>query len=143
METGHFGNWLGIGKGKCGTRWRKVSDFSKVPRVHHHNQIHINQFLYSILAEEKCQKQAWKSHIMNSPASGKRVAGRPYGFRTKRRVICKQIVDCTGGAEVVGLLGLERLRGEERHRAHTSSRLEILTILHQANSNALRMGRLY
>ncbi|MEC7394515.1 MAG: FAD-dependent oxidoreductase, partial [Verrucomicrobiota bacterium] len=31
----------------------KFPDFSKVPRVHHHNQIHINQFLYSILAEEK------------------------------------------------------------------------------------------
>ena len=58
------------------------------------------------------------------------------GFGTKRRVICKQIVDCTGGAEVVGLLGLERLRGEERQPGHTSSRLEILTILHQANSNA-------
>jgi hypothetical protein len=28
--------------------------------------------------------------------------------------LCKQIIDCTGGAEVVGLLGLPRLREEER-----------------------------
>jgi hypothetical protein len=36
----------------------KFPDFSKVPRAHHHNQIHLNQFLYSILAEEKCQEAA-------------------------------------------------------------------------------------
>lgn len=27
-------------------------------------------------------------------------------------VICKEIIDCTGGADVVGLLGYERVRGE-------------------------------
>ena len=27
------------------------------------------------------------------------------GFGTRRQVKCKQIIDCTGGAEVVGLLG--------------------------------------
>jgi hypothetical protein len=36
------------------------------------------------------------------------------GFGTKRRVNCKQIIDCTGGAEVVGMLGFSRLREEER-----------------------------
>jgi hypothetical protein len=35
------------------------------------------------------------------------------GFGTRRRVHCKQIIDCTGGAEVVGMLGLARLREEE------------------------------
>jgi hypothetical protein len=35
------------------------------------------------------------------------------GFGTRRRVLCKQIIDCTGGAEVVGMLGLARLREEE------------------------------
>jgi len=96
----------------------KFPDFSKVPRAHHFNQIHINQFIFSLLAEEKCRdasvdiayyefpsrvtktKEGWQVHCA--------------GFGTKRRVLCKQIVDCTGGAEVVGLLGYERLRGEER-----------------------------
>ena len=45
----------------------KFPDFSKVPRAHHHNQIHINQFLYSILAEEKCQEAGVEIAIMNSP----------------------------------------------------------------------------
>ena len=35
------------------------------------------------------------------------------GFGTRRQVKCKQIIDCTGGAEVVGLLGFG-LREEER-----------------------------
>jgi hypothetical protein len=35
------------------------------------------------------------------------------GFGTRRRVFCKQIIDCTGGAEVAGLLNLPRLKEEE------------------------------
>jgi len=96
----------------------KFPDFSKVPRVHHHNQIHINQFLYSILAEEKCQEAGVEIAYYEFPTALTQTENGwqvdCMGFGTKRRVICKQIVDCTGGAEVVGLLGLERLRGEER-----------------------------
>jgi len=96
----------------------KLPDFSKVPRVHHHNQIHINQFLYSILAEEKCQEAGVEIAYYEFPTALTQTENGwqvdCMGFGTKRRVICKQIVDCTGGAEVVGLLGLERLRGEER-----------------------------
>ena len=96
----------------------KLPDFSKVPRVHHHNQIHINQFLYSILAEEKCQEAGVEIAYYEFPTALTQTENGwqvdCMGFGTKRRVICKQIVDCTGGAEVVGLLGLERFRGEER-----------------------------
>jgi hypothetical protein len=35
------------------------------------------------------------------------------GFGTRRRVLCQQIIDCTGGAAAVGLLGLPRLREAE------------------------------
>ena len=96
----------------------KFPDFSKVPRVHHHNQIHINQFLYSILAEEKCQEAGVEIAYYEFPTALTQTENGwqvdCMGFGTKRRVLCKQIIDCTGGAEVVGLLGLERLRGEER-----------------------------
>jgi hypothetical protein len=34
----------------------KLPDFSKVPKSHWHNQVHVNQFLYAILAEEKCEQ---------------------------------------------------------------------------------------
>jgi hypothetical protein len=96
----------------------KFPDFSKVPRAHHHNQIHLNQFLYSILAEEKCQEAGVEiayyefPTVLTQTENGWQVDC--VGFGTKRRVLCKQIIDCTGGAEVVGLIGLERLRGEER-----------------------------
>jgi hypothetical protein len=93
-------------------------DFSKVPQRHWQNQVFINQFLYAILAEEKCEKAGVNiayyefPHAVTKTADGWQVDCA--GFGTMRRVICKQIIDCTGGAEVVGLSGLPRLREEER-----------------------------
>jgi hypothetical protein len=96
----------------------KFPDFSKVPRAHHHNQIQLNQFIFSLLAEEKCREAEVEIAYYEFPtAITKTKEGWQVdcmGFGTKRRVLCKQIVDCTGGAEVVGMLGFERLREEER-----------------------------
>lgn len=70
------------------------------------------------------------------------------GFGTKRRVNCKQIIDCTGGAEVCGLLGLARLREDERQpgsylymlgKAHEPGRNEIHRLyVHGADSTNSR-----
>lgn len=96
----------------------RIPDFSKVPGRHWQNQVHLNQFLYSILAEEKCEQAGVKIAYYEFPQEVKKTTNgwevECVGFGTKRKVICKQIVDCTGGAEVVGLMGHERLRGEER-----------------------------
>lgn len=93
-------------------------DFAKVPDRHWHNQIYTNQFLYAILAEEKCLAAGVKIAYYEFPrAVTKTDSGWEVdctGFGTKRRVACKQIIDCTGGAEVVGLLGLPRQHEEER-----------------------------
>lgn len=93
-------------------------DFAKVPQRHWHNQVYTNQFLYAILAEEKCVAAGVKIAYYEFPqAVTKTDTGWQVdcvGFGTKRRVTCKQIVDCTGGAEVVGMLGLPRQRDEER-----------------------------
>lgn len=93
-------------------------DFAKVPQRHWHNQVYTNQFLYAILAEEKCVAAGVKIAYYEFPqAVTKTDTGWQVdcvGFGTKRRVNCKQIVDCTGGAEVVGMLGLPRQRDEER-----------------------------
>ena len=48
-ENRSFQALVGNCKRKVELDGGKFPDFSKVPRVHHHNQIHINQFLYSIL----------------------------------------------------------------------------------------------
>jgi FAD dependent oxidoreductase/FAD binding domain len=93
-------------------------DFSKVPKSHWQNQLYTNQFLYAILAEEKCRQAGVEIAYYEFPrAATKTEKGWQVdcvGFGTQRRVNCKQIIDCTGGAEVVGMLGYERLREEER-----------------------------
>jgi hypothetical protein len=97
----------------------KLPDFNKVPARHWQNQVHVNQFLYAILAEEKCQQANVTVAYYEFPAEIRQGAEGRWqvtclGFGTRRNVICKQIVDCTGGAEVVGMLGHARLREDER-----------------------------
>lgn len=93
-------------------------DFSKVPQRHWQNQVFINMFTYALLAEEKCGQAGVQIAYYEFPQAVKKTeAGWQVdcvGFGTQRRVDCKQIIDCTGGAEVAGLLGLPRLREEER-----------------------------
>ena len=92
----------------------RLPDFSKVPKHHWQNQVMVNRFLYSILAEEKCAQAGVEIAFYESPQSISATADGwqldCVGFGTRRRVLCKQVVDCTGGAEVVGLMGHDRLR---------------------------------
>lgn len=117
-------------------------DFSKVPQRHWQNQVFTNQFLYAILAEEKCAQAGVEIAYYEFPqAVEKTVDGWQVdcvGFGTKRRVRCKQIIDCTGGAEVVGMLGLPRLREPERQ---PGSFLFMLGEEHQPGRNQIH--RLY
>lgn len=93
-------------------------NFAKVPQRHWQNQVYINQFLYSLLAEEKCTEAGVEIAYHEFPSEAvKTETGwtvECLGFGTRRRVHCRQIIDCTGGAEVVGMLGFDRLREEER-----------------------------
>jgi hypothetical protein len=119
-----------------------LPDFTKVPQHHWQNQVYINQFLYAILAEEKCAEAGVEiayyefPQAVNQTDNGWEVDC--VGFGTKRRVRCKQIIDCTGGAEVVGLLELPRLR-EEEHQP--GSFLFMLGQTHEPGRNQIH--RLY
>lgn len=92
-------------------------NFAKVPKRHWQNQIQVNQFLYAILAEEKCEQAGVVIAYHEFPELISKTEGGwqvdCVGFGTRRRVHCKQVIDCTGGAVVVGMLGLPRLREEE------------------------------
>lgn len=94
-----------------------LPDFSKVPEHHWQNQVRVNQFLYVLLAEEKCEQAGAEIAYYEFPQSIEQTnTGWQVdcaGFGTHRRVLCKQIIDCTGGASVVGMLNLPRLRKEE------------------------------
>lgn len=119
-----------------------LPNFSKVPQRHWHNQVYTNQFLYAILAEEKCAEAGVEIAFYEFPqAISKTEQGwlvDCVGFGTKRRVNCKQIIDCTGGAEVVGMLGYPRLREEERQ---AGSYLFMMGEEHQPGRNQIH--RLY
>jgi len=95
----------------------KLPDFTQVPDHHWENQVRVNQFLYAILAEEKCEQAGVQIAYYEFPQAVTKTAKGwqvdCVGFGTQRRVLCKQIIDCTGSAEVVGMLNLPRLRGEE------------------------------
>ena len=95
-----------------------LPDFSKVAPRHWMHQVHINQFLFYLLAEEKCAQAGVEIAYHESPVSIQATKDGwqvdCVGFGTRRKVLCKQIVDCTGGAEIAGMLGHPRLRGEVR-----------------------------
>lgn len=120
----------------------ELPNFAKVPPSHWHNQVYTNQFLYAILAEEKCTASGVEIAYYEFPQSvTKTDKGWEVvcvGFGTTRRVICKQIIDCTGGAEVVGMLGMPRLREEERQ---PGSFLFMLGEAHEPGRNQIH--RLY
>jgi hypothetical protein len=94
-----------------------LPDFSKVPARHWQNQVQVNQFVYALLAEEACVQAGVAIAYYESPTSvGKTSDGwllQSAGPGCRRDVKCKQIIDCTGGASVVGMLALPRLREKE------------------------------
>jgi hypothetical protein len=119
-----------------------LPNFAKVPQRHWENQVYINQFLYALLAEEKCAAAGVRIAYYEFPQTVTAVDGgwqvQCVGFGTQRRVRCKQIIDCSGGAEVVGLLGLPRLREDERQ---PGSFLFMLGQAHEPGRNQIH--RLY
>ena len=94
-----------------------LPDFTGTPARHSDHQLHINQFFYALLAEDKCLKAGVEIAYYEFPLSIETSAGawlvECAGPGTRRRVACRQIVDCTGNADAVGMLGMPRLRGEE------------------------------
>ena len=81
------------------------------------HQIRINGPLYAALAEEECIQAGVALHYYETPT---RATETPTGWLVEtagkniRRIIkTKQLIDATGGANIVGLIGLPRLREKE------------------------------
>ena len=68
-----------------------LPDFSKVPTRHWMHQVHVNQFLYSLLAEDKCEQVGVEIAYYEFPQSiTKTSSGWQVdcaGFGTRRRVL--------------------------------------------------------
>ncbi|MBN2325527.1 MAG: FAD-dependent oxidoreductase [Candidatus Omnitrophica bacterium] len=94
-----------------------LPDFTIPPSRHWNHQVHINPFLYSALAEEKCLYAGVTLRYYEFPLSIEKTQEgwllECVGPGTRIKIGCKQLIDCTGGADVVGMLGLPRLREDE------------------------------
>lgn len=93
-----------------------LPDFTQIPKRHWQHQVRINAPLYAALAEEACVDAGVELHYEQFPVSAEQSGGSwrvsIVGRGVRHDVDCHQIVDCTGGAEVVGMLGHERMRGK-------------------------------
>src|SRR5690606_17190474 len=84
---------------------------------HWHHQVRLNVPLYVMLAEEACLGAGVTLAYYQSPMAiektdrGYHVTAHGKGL--VHHIYCRQIVDCTGGADVVARLGLARQREEE------------------------------
>ena len=97
---------------------RKLQNFKVANKRHPYYQVRLNGQLYSLLAEEACLDAGVSLAYYQFPRKVVQtedgwlvdVVGQGVQYQLR----CRQIVDCTGGAEVVGMLGMERLREDTR-----------------------------
>jgi hypothetical protein len=78
----------------------------------------VNPRLYALLAEEACLEAGVALHY-HEIVTGIRDVGDAWRIETvgkglRRTVIAREVIDCTGDADLVGMLGLPRLRGDVR-----------------------------
>ena len=91
-----------------------LPDCSAVPERHWHHQVDVNQFVYALLAEEACREAgvvlAYYEFPLSAQATSEGWCVECVGPGMRRQVTCRQLIDCTGGASVVDLLGLPGVR---------------------------------
>lgn len=91
-----------------------LPDFSVPPVRHNKHQVRINGQLYAALAEEACLEAGVAICYYEFPQAVAQTAAGwqvdTVGKGMGRRIACQQLIDCTGGADIVGMIGLPRLR---------------------------------
>lgn len=96
----------------------KLPDFS-VPtgKDHWKHQIHLNGCLYALLAEEKCLEAGVQVRYYETPVDiqfkGKNWEVETIGKGCHTKIVCNQLIDCTGNAAVTSLAGFKVQRGLE------------------------------
>jgi hypothetical protein len=95
----------------------KLPKFQKEPYHHWKNQVQLNPFVYSLVAEEACILAGveiyYYEFLIAIQQDSEGWVVDIVGPCTERKIKCKQIVDCTGSASVVGMLHLPRIRDAE------------------------------
>ncbi len=94
-----------------------LPDFNVRPERHWMHQIRINAPVYAAVAEEAAVEAGVALHYYETPTSIVETASgwqiETVGKNVRRTIQTKQVIDCTGGGEVVAMAGFPRLREEE------------------------------
>ena len=95
----------------------KFPDLSVPNEVHGGHAVGVNGQLYAAVAEEACLEIGVVLRYYEFPLSV-RAADDGWqvdlaGKGVRRQIHCRQLIDCTGGADIVGMIGLPRLRDAE------------------------------
>jgi hypothetical protein len=97
---------------------RQLQDFTKVYKSHVPYHVNINGQLYALLAEEACLDAGVSLAYYQFPQKVTQTADGwlvdVVGQGVQYQLRCRQIIDCSGGAEVVGMTGFERMREKTR-----------------------------
>lgn len=95
-----------------------LPDFS-IPtgRQHWKHQVRVNGSLYALLVEERCLEAGVQLRYYETPVSiqfkGNNWEVETVGKGSHTRIVCNQLVDCTGNAAVTSLAGFNVLREKE------------------------------
>ncbi len=95
-----------------------LPDFS-IPtgRQHWKHQVRVNGSLYALLVEERCLEAGVQLRYYETPVSiqfkGNNWEVETAGKGSHTRIVCNQLIDCTGNAAVTSLAGFNVLREKE------------------------------
>ena len=96
----------------------ELPDFS-IPTGSEHwkHQIRLNGYLYALLAEEKCLEAGVQIRYYETPvdiqSKGNNWEVETIGKGTCTKIVCNQLIDCTGNAAITSLSGFNVLREQE------------------------------
>jgi len=97
---------------------KPLQNFTLANKGHVYYHVDINGQLYSLLAEEACLDAGVSLAYYQFPEkvvqTSKGWLVDVVGQGVRYQLNCKQIIDCSGSASVVGMLGMERMRGDVR-----------------------------
>ena len=92
----------------------KMPEFTSEPERHWYNQIPINNYLYTLLAEEKCKKAGVQIRYYETPINlsfqNDKWIVTTIGKGIQTQITCNQIIDCTGNAYATQLAGFNLLK---------------------------------
>lgn len=95
----------------------RLPDFSSLPDHHWQHQVAVNASVYTLLAEEKCQKAGVDIRYYETPVQLEFEKNlwsvQTVGKGSTTQITCKQIIDCTGNALITSMAGFDVVRESE------------------------------